>query len=74
MNIMIILGHPDKDSFNNHIAGDLRDYLQKEGHRVFFNDLYDMRFDPVLSKPELNRKFSFDEKVIERIKQVELAG
>lgn len=47
MNILIILGHPDKNSFNHAIAQTCSMQLVKNGHTVFFHDLYDENFNPV---------------------------
>jgi NAD(P)H dehydrogenase (quinone) len=55
MNISIILGHPDRNSFNHAIANTCLQYLRKEGHTVFFHDLYTEEFDPILPAIEIFR-------------------
>ncbi len=53
MFISLILAHPDKSSFNHAIARTAVDELQKKGHYVYFHDLYEEGFDPVLQGGEI---------------------
>jgi len=53
MNILIILGHPDSNSFNHAIAATVHQVLHDMGHEVIFHDLYDEGFDPLLSIDEI---------------------
>ncbi len=53
MNISVILAHPDKASFNHAIAQTVIDELNKNRHKVFFHDLYDEKFDPILHSSEI---------------------
>lgn len=55
MNIMLILAHPDKGSFNHAIASVAADALTGAGHTVWRHDLYDEGFDPLLPKNEFSR-------------------
>ncbi|RAV23348.1 flavodoxin family protein [Paenibacillus contaminans] len=48
MNIMLVLAHPNKNSFNHAIALRIREGLEAQGHIVSFHDLYEETFDPVL--------------------------
>ncbi len=52
MNISIILAHPDTDSFNHAIANTARDKLLSNNHTVWYHDLYQERFDPLLPAKE----------------------
>ena len=54
MKILLILGHPNPESLNHAIAEKSVSVLQKLGHEVFFHDLYQECFDPVLSLNEEN--------------------
>ena len=63
MKYLIILGHPDKSSFNSSIAEAVQDYIKKSGDEVILHDLYEENFNPILSLEEINRKFSFDEAI-----------
>ncbi len=53
MKVSVILAHPGRDSFNHAIAGAAVDELTKCGHEVFFHDLYEENFDPVLPAAEI---------------------
>ncbi|MCP4111640.1 MAG: NAD(P)H-dependent oxidoreductase [Desulfobacteraceae bacterium] len=53
MKILVILGHPDQNSFNRAIARTAADTLSKNGHCVLFHDLYKEKFDPLLSSDEI---------------------
>jgi NAD(P)H dehydrogenase (quinone) len=53
MNVLLILGHPDKKSFNHAIAQICISMLQKNGHKVLFHDLYDENFNPIMNKFEI---------------------
>jgi putative NADPH-quinone reductase len=52
MKISVILAHPDKESFNHAIADAVNDQLKQSGHEIFFHDLYEKKFDPILPKKE----------------------
>ena len=53
MNILVILGHPRKESFCHAIGGAVREALAANGHTVVFHDLYEEHFDPVLPHHEI---------------------
>ncbi|MFA4861495.1 NAD(P)H-dependent oxidoreductase [Methanoregula sp.] len=55
MQILIILAHPRKGSFNHAIAGVVADALRSDGHEVILHDLYAEQFDPVLLHDEIPR-------------------
>ena len=50
MKIYILLGHPDKDSFNGAIAEIYAKRSKELGHEVRVQKLGDMSFDPILWK------------------------
>ena len=52
MNVSILLAHPNSKSFNHAIANRAREVLERHKHRVFFHDLYDEGFDPILPYEE----------------------
>jgi len=56
MNISVILAHPTAGSFNHAIASRTIKSLKREGHDVRFHDLYQERFDPVLTGKEIPRE------------------
>lgn len=53
MKVSVILAHPNKESFNHAIAKAVREQLQKAGHEIYFHDLYEENFDPILPKEEI---------------------
>jgi putative NADPH-quinone reductase len=53
MKISVILAHPKKSSFNHAIADTALDALQQRGHEVYFHDLYEENFGPILSSEEI---------------------
>jgi NAD(P)H dehydrogenase (quinone) len=53
MNISVILAHPTAGSFNHAIASRTVKVLKRNGHDVRFHDLYQERFDPVLTGEEI---------------------
>jgi NAD(P)H dehydrogenase (quinone) len=50
--IMLIVGHPNKESFNHAIATTALETLRANDHEVTFHDLYEEGFDPVLTFDE----------------------
>ena len=64
MKVLVILGHPNKESFNHAIAKTVVETLLNNGHEVFFHDLYEENFDPIISSQEIPKGASL-EKVIE---------
>jgi NAD(P)H dehydrogenase (quinone) len=53
MKILVIVAHPDPDSFNHAIASVICESLRAGGHSIMFHDLYAEGFDPVLTKEEI---------------------
>lgn len=65
MKVMVILGHPSKGSFNHSIANTTVEILLKNGHEVFFHDLYEENFDPIVLSQEIPKGASLG-RVIEK--------
>lgn len=63
MKVLIILGHPDKKSFNHAIAAICRTQLEKNGHTVFFHDLYDENFSPLHQIDNQNTDSEIDKNI-----------
>lgn len=53
MKISVILGHPGKGSFNHAIADTVVQTLRYNGYDVFFHDLYEEKFEPILPFEEI---------------------
>jgi putative NADPH-quinone reductase len=64
MNILIILAHPDQNSFNHAIADTCRKRLSDNGYEIIYHDLYFEKFDPLLHKEEIHRDGRVNEKII----------
>lgn len=63
MNILIILAHPDKNSFNHAIAETCYQQLKELGHIVVFHDLYAEKFDPLLPTNEIPKNSMTDQTI-----------
>jgi NAD(P)H dehydrogenase (quinone) len=55
LQISVILGHPDKGSFNHAVAETAVKTLRGNGHDVIFHDLYKEEFPPVLPSSEITK-------------------
>ncbi len=71
---LVVLCHPERDSFNAAVAQRACAALRAAGHAVRFHDLYADRFDPVLSASELRRGYSFDAQVQAHGNELESCG
>jgi putative NADPH-quinone reductase len=60
MKVLVILGHPKKGSFNHAIANTVVETLLNNGHEVFFHDLYEEKFDPIISSQEIPKGASLE--------------
>ncbi len=60
MKILVIVGHPEKGSFNHAIVQTAIQTLQASGHKVMFHDLHDEGFDPTLTCAELPKDAELD--------------
>ena len=56
MKVSLILAHPDPASFNAAIARTVLDQLHTNSHTVWFHDLYQEQFDPLLYHPEFPKE------------------
>jgi NAD(P)H dehydrogenase (quinone) len=65
MTVLVILGHPNKLSFNCAIAVALIDRLKFHAHEVIFHNLYDEKFDAVIPEYELSKNMVPD-KILEK--------
>ena len=70
MNLSVILAHPDKESFNHAIAYTVVTQLKKDGHRVFFHDLYAEAFDPILPFSEIPNEAPLPKEIETHCKEI----
>jgi NAD(P)H dehydrogenase (quinone) len=61
MKVLVVLGHPRKGSFNHAIAERCVSALKGSGHTVFFHDLQEERFDPLVTCDEIGSIDKADE-------------
>ena len=54
MKNLIVLAHPNKESFNAAIAKKFEKQLKNKGEEVVVRDLYELGFDPVMTWDEMN--------------------
>ncbi|MDR3181733.1 MAG: NAD(P)H-dependent oxidoreductase [Planctomycetaceae bacterium] len=52
MDVLLIVAHPKRDSFNHALGKSAIQALEQLGHTVIFHDLYAEHFDPVLPADE----------------------
>lgn len=53
MNVLVILAHPNPRSFNHALAQRVSATLKRSHHHVIFHDLYNEKFNPLLSQDDL---------------------
>jgi NAD(P)H dehydrogenase (quinone) len=70
MKILIILAHPDCNSYNHAIAFTCRDRLIANGHHVTFHDLHKERFNPVLESSEIPKNAEIDKTIQEHCEEL----
>lgn len=63
MNILIILAHPKKNSFNHAIANTCKKRLRENGHSVILHDLHQENFDPILLSEEFPKTAKIKETI-----------
>ena len=61
--VLIIFCHPGEDSYNHAIARAVTGALESAGIPYRFHDLYAEEFQPVLTRDEIQRRFTFDSTV-----------
>jgi NAD(P)H dehydrogenase (quinone) len=75
MNYLLILAHPNKNSFSNAITYRLKEVLENKSHKVDIIDLYEDEFDPVLKARELDpeTKMNLDADILAYQKRISWA-
>jgi NAD(P)H dehydrogenase (quinone) len=74
MKVLVVLGHPRKGSFNHAIADRCISALKESGHRVFFHDLYEERFDPLITSDEIESIDKADALTRKHCKELKVAN
>ncbi len=73
MKISVILGHPQKGSFNHAIAEAVVRTLRRNGHDVYFHDLYEEKFDPILFSSEIPKDAPLDAAIANHCNEISAA-
>lgn len=73
MAVSVILAHPDPKSFNHAIARTAVKALRANGHDVFFHDLYQEKFDPLLPAAEIPEDAKLPPKIKKHCKEISIA-
>ena len=73
MNIIVILGHPTKGSFNHAIADTAVSKLRENGHEVIYHDLYAEKFDPLLLGEEIPKETELDPLIEKHCREIKEA-
>jgi putative NADPH-quinone reductase len=73
MSVLVVLAHPDPDSFNHAIAGAVVETLQQDEHQVIFHDLYAEGFDPILSHHEIPKGATLEPAIARHCAEVSAA-
>ena len=75
MNYIIVLAHPNRESFSKAICERLTEVLEGRGHSVDMIDLYRDNFDPVLKARELDpeTKMDLDQQILDYQKRISWA-
>ena len=68
---LVVLAHPNPNSFNHAVAHRLIESLQAAEISVHYHDLYAEGFDPVMQLDEYRRKLSFDPTIQRYVREVE---
>ncbi len=70
MKVSVILAHPDVNSFNHAIASSVVDTLDKNGHNIYFHDLYREKFDPLLPAGEIQRTAPLPSVIVQHCREI----
>ena len=73
MRISVILAHPDSDSFNHAIAQKAVEAIKANGHTVFFHDLYQEEFDPLLNREEIAKNAELPDVIKQHCEEIKVA-
>ena len=70
MKVLVVLGHPNKESFNHAIADAALAKLRKNKHNVIYHDLYAEKFDPILLSEEIPKEAKLDPLIEKHCKEI----
>jgi putative NADPH-quinone reductase len=70
MKISVILAHPNKKSFNHAIATTSIEMLKQNSHKVYFHDLYEEKFNPILPTEEIPKMVALPSSIEKHCKEI----
>jgi NAD(P)H dehydrogenase (quinone) len=73
MEILVVLAHPDPESFNHALADCVLQTLKHQGWRANFHDLYAEKFNPILPAAEIPSEAPVDPQVAVYIEELRAA-
>jgi NAD(P)H dehydrogenase (quinone) len=73
MNVLLILAHPNRASFNHAIAETVAEEARQAGHEVCLHDLYAEGFDPVMTAAEFARSAALPDTIERHCREVDQA-
>jgi putative NADPH-quinone reductase len=73
MKISLILAHPDKNSFNHAIATVAAEAIRQNNHELFFHDLYEEGFDPMLPAKEIPKETNLPPEIEKHCAEIAIA-
>jgi putative NADPH-quinone reductase len=73
MNVLLIIAHPNPESFNHALADIIAQTTQQAGHTLLRRDLYAENFDPVMPANELARDAQLSPEIEHACQEVEQA-
>lgn len=70
MNVLVVLAHPQKGSFNHAIAETVTSTLNQQGHKIIFHDLYAENFNPIINAEECLPNATLDDELQRHCKEL----
>ncbi len=70
MNVLVVLAHPQKGSFNHAIAETVISTLNQQGHKIIDHDLYAENFNPIINAEECLPNAELDDELQRHCKEL----
>jgi len=71
--VIIVVAHPNENSYNHAIANLAKNLLIKNGYEVIFHDLYKEKFDPIFTSVELNIDYKIPDDILSYCNEIQEA-
>ena len=73
MKVSVVLAHPNRKSFNHAIARVVVNELKKKKHQIYFHDLYEEEFDPVLPYEEIEEDAILPDSIMNYCEEISIS-